>query len=92
MLDKSDADGFNDCQLFDCPQEIEFKYSDLKILLDAGIPPLSLIFKVIRCAHNESSNIRYTMSDQAMEAFVRYHDSLVERKQAFQMMRIEGGC
>ena len=41
VLDKCDGDGLNDCQLFECPQEIEFNYSDLKVPVDAALHPLS---------------------------------------------------
>ena len=53
MLDKCDADGFNDCQLFDCPEEVEYKYKDLKVPMDESIPSLSLVFKVLREVHQK---------------------------------------
>ena len=79
MLEKSDTDGFNDRQLFDCPPEADFKYNDLKPM-DAAIPPLSLIFKLIRTAH--ANKVTYTMCDEAKEKFIEYYDTLVERRKA----------
>ena len=31
MLDASDPDAFNDRQFFVCPQEVEYKYEELKV-------------------------------------------------------------
>ena len=80
MLDKCDADGFNDRQLFDCPEEVEYKYKDLKVPMDESIPSLSLVFKVLREVHQKKRT--YTMNEEAMDVFIQYHDGLVDRKKA----------
>lgn len=79
-LSKCETDGFSDRQLFDCPPEVDYKYDDLKVPMECSIPPLSLIFKLIRTAHQKS--ITYTMCDEAQEAFKQYYDNLVDRRKA----------
>ena len=78
MLEKPDIDGFNDQQLFDCPPEVDFKYGALKVPVDATLPSLDTIFRIIRMMHVDK--LVYTMNEEAMANFVIYHDSLVERK------------
>jgi len=80
MLEKCDTDGFNDRQLFDCPQETDFKYDDLKVPMRTDIPPLSLIFKLIRTAH--ANRVTYQMCHEAEEKFKVYYDGIVKRKRA----------
>ncbi len=80
MLAKPDVDGFNDRQLFDCPPEVDYKYEDLKVPMDTTHPSLTTIFRIIRAIH--SNKLEYTMSDEAINNFITYHDTLVERKQA----------
>ena len=80
MLDKCDADGFNDRQLFDSPEEVEYKYKDLKVPMDESIPSLALVFKVLREVHLDKRT--YTMNEKAMDVFIQYHDGLVDRKRA----------
>ena len=78
MLEKPDIDGFNDRQLFDCPPEVDFKYGDLRVPMDATMPSLDLILRIIRMMH--ADKLVYSMNEEAMANFVVYHDGLVERK------------
>ena len=75
MLEKSDPGGFYDRQLFDCPPERHVKFSDM-IPIDSSVPPLTLLFQIIRKAHSERS--LYTLSDEATKEFELYHDRMVE--------------
>ena len=77
---KCDADGFNDHQLFDCPEEVEYKYKDLKVPMDESILSLALVFKLLHDVHLEKRT--YTMNEEAMDVFIQYHDGLVDRKRA----------
>ena len=37
MQDSSDPDAFNNRQFFICPEEVEYMYSDLKVLMDPTV-------------------------------------------------------
>jgi len=80
MLQTSDPDGFNDRQLFVCPQ-VEFKYNELEITMDESVPNLTLIFRILRHIHAEKE-VCYKLSDSALESFIVYHDHLCMRKQS----------
>lgn len=81
MLQTSDPDGFNDRQLFVCPQEVEFKYNELEIPMDESVPNLTLIFRILRHVHAEKE-VCYKLSDSAFESFIVYPDQLCMRKQS----------
>ena len=78
MLQSSDPDGFNDRQLFVCPEETEYKYEQLKVPMDPTVPDLKAIFGAIQSAHKES--VMYTFNTQGREAFIAAHDELCDRK------------
>ena len=54
MLQSPDPDGFNDGQLFVCPEETEYKYEQLKVPIDPTVADLKSVFKVIQSAHKQS--------------------------------------
>lgn len=78
MLQSSDPDGFNDRQFFVCPEEVEFKYADLKVPMDSTIPKLDEVFKSIKIAH--LNRVCYTFNEEAQCKFISFHDELCTRK------------
>ena len=78
MLQSSDPDGFNDRQLFVCPEETEYKYEQLQVPMDPTVADLKSVFKAIQSAHKQS--VVYTFDVQAREAFIVTHDDLCDRK------------
>ena len=75
MLEKPDPGGFYDRQLIDCPPERHVKFSDM-IPIDSSLPPLSLIFHIIRKEHSERN--LYTLNDDATKEFELHYDRMVE--------------
>jgi hypothetical protein len=80
MLDRPDPDAFNDRQFFVCPEEVEYKYSQLKVPIDPSIPRLENVFKNIKLAHK--CKVHYSLSNEAQVEFITIHDELSERKLA----------
>ena len=78
MLQSADPDGFNDRQLFVCPEETEYKYQQLKVPMDPTVPDLKAVFGAIQRAHKES--VIYTFDTEGREAFIAAHDELCDRK------------
>ena len=76
MLNACDPDGFNDRQFFVCPQEVEYKYDQLKVPMDPSIPILKHLFSRIKDVHKK------TFDENGKQAFIVAHDELCERKQA----------
>ena len=85
MLEENDPEAFNDRQFFVCPQEVDFKYEELRVPMDAGVPELSNIFRTIKKAHE--NRVTYTMSIEAKRKFVDVHDDLRARKIEIKMMK-----
>ncbi len=79
MLEKGDPDAFNDRQFFVCPQEVEFKYSDLVVPMDPSVPKLEDIFRLVRNCHSTQTQV-YTFDSRGQQTFIDFHDSLCERK------------
>ena len=65
MLERPDPDVFNDRQFFVCPDEVEYRYSQLKVPMDPTIPPLVEIFKSIRQLYKDK--VLYSFSGEAQE-------------------------
>ena len=78
MLGNYDPDAFNDRQFFICPEEVEYKYNDLKVPIDATVQKLEVIFKKIKVNHTKE--VCYTFHESAHSTFVKYHDELCDRK------------
>ncbi len=79
MLEKGDPDAFNDRQFFVCPQEVEFKYSDLVVPMDPSVPKLEDIFRLVRNCHSTQTQV-YTFDSRGQQTFIDFHDSLCARK------------
>ena len=78
MLNRPDPDAFNDRQFFVCPEEVEYKYNQLKVPIDPSIPRLETVFRNIKLAHN--SKVHYCFSEEAQIEFINVHDKLSQRK------------
>ena len=70
---------FNDRQFFVCPEEVEYKYNELKVPVNPSTLDLHTVFKVIKREHS-SQKLQYMFDGEAMDAFIKVHDSLGERK------------
>ena len=79
MLQGRDPDAFNDRQFFVCPEEVEYKYKELKVPVNPSTPDLHTVFKVIKREHS-TQKLQYMFDGEAMDAFIKVHDSLGERK------------
>ena len=66
---------------FVCPEEVEYKYQQLKVPLDPSTPDLCSAFKIIKKSHSQCK-LEYTFESDAMDTFIAVHDSLGERKLA----------
>ena len=80
MLNTCDPDAFNDRQFFVCPQEVEYKYDQLKVPIDPSIPNLKHLFSRIKEVHKKM--VHYTFDENGKQAFIVAHDELCEHKQA----------
>ena len=80
LLHSNDYDGFCDRQLFVCPPEQDVDYDDI-IAPPDGTPDLKDLFYEIDLNH-ASPNDHYTLSKDAHEEFVSFHDQLNERKRS----------
>ena len=78
MFQTADPDGFNDQQLFVCPEETEYKYEQLQVSMDSTVPDLKAVFGAIQNAHKE--NVIYTFDAEGRTAFITAHDELCDRK------------
>ena len=80
MLNTSDPDAFNDRQFFVCPQEVEYKYDQLKVPMDPTTPDLRAAFKRIKVVHQKM--VQYTFEEGGRRAYIQSHDELCDRKLA----------
>ena len=80
MLNTSDPDAFNDRQFFVCPQEVEYKYDELKVPMDPTTPDLKAAFKRIKAVHQKM--VQYTFEEGGRRAYIQSHDELCDRKLA----------
>lgn len=78
MLESTDPDAFNDRQFFICPEEVEYKYNELKLPMDFTVANLEDIFRALKRAHE--NKVTYTFDQLAMENFIKFHDELSDRK------------
>ena len=67
-------------QFFICPNEVEFKYNDLKVPMDDSVAKLDDVFRSVRNAHKQK--IVYEFDASAQSIFIEFHDDLSERKLA----------
>ena len=87
MLSACDPDAFNDRQFFVCPQEVKYKYDQLKVPMDPSIPNLKHVFSRIKQVHKNM--VHYTFDENGKQAFIVAHDELSRQ---YQMMRIGEAC
>ena len=80
QLQKSDIDGFNDRQLFDCPAEIDPLYEQLSSLSSDTIS-FKMILEKIKHVHVSQDMHVYTLNDSGMSVFTCFHDEIVFRRQ-----------
>ena len=93
QLQKSDVDGFNDHQLFDCPEEIDPLYEQLKPLPTGDSLSFKQIFAKICDVNRTRLLSTYTISVQKVCLFSSSSTTtswLVGSK--FLMTRTDGGC
>lgn len=53
MLSNIDPDGFNDRQFFVCSEEVDKKYTDLKVPMDESVPKLDRVLTEVKVAHSK---------------------------------------
>ncbi len=80
QLQKSDVDGFNDRQLFDCPAEIDPMYDQFTPFNSSGIT-FKEVFEQIMEVHCSPEEHIYHLSEDGMSAFTSFHDDIVIRRQ-----------
>ena len=80
MQESSDPDAFNDRQFYICPEEVEYKYDELKVPMNESVAKLEDIFRSVKKAHNEKKI--YEFDETSHSTFVNLHDELSRRKLA----------
>ena len=83
MLEMNDPDAFNDRQFIICPEEVEYKYGELKVPVDETIPKLEKIFRVVRAKHTYAQKYTFGYSAKRVPTM-----SCVQEKFPLKMMRI----
>ena len=73
-----DADGLNDCQLFDFPPEREILLDELVVPMPADTPDLLQTFLALY--ENHKDNVTYTLEGDAYTEYAQTHDLLVHDK------------
>lgn len=66
---------------FVCPQEVEYKYEELKIPMDPSVPNLKDVFRKIKV---HMKMVQYTFEEDGKQAFIVAHNELCDRKKAIQ--------
>lgn len=79
LLNGNDYDGFCDRQLFVLPPELDVDYDEI-LPPPPQTPDLMDIFNTLDRNHQSTSN--YSLTQEAHEEFVAFHDHLNERKRA----------
>ena len=88
MLLSNDADGFNDRQLFVFPPQRDVFFNDLKLPIPPNIPSLQSVYFHVREMHKTSQE--YTLDDDALVEFQKYHDDLVHRQSKESNENVQG--
>ena len=73
-----DADGLNDCQLFDFPPEREMLLDDLVVPMPADTPDLLQTFLAVYNNHKDA--VTYTLEGEVYMEYQQTHDQLVHEK------------
>ena len=71
QLQKSDIDGFNDRQLFDCPKEIDPMYGQLQPLSSTGVCTFKEVFDCIKTIHQSQDEYVCQLSQDCLSVFTR---------------------
>ena len=78
MLSQDDYDGYNDRQLYVCPEERDVDYDSLVPFDPTTIPHLKSVYQLIQ--ENHEVNTTYTFDHDAHIVFKEFHDELKTRK------------